>query len=397
MRILIIHTKYMEMGGEDSVVDSEMQLLKDNGHTVKLLFFNNKNHTWINFFLLPFNPFSYVKVKKEVRKFRPDVVHIHNLHFTASQSIIWAISSMHVPIVRTLHNYRMLCPSGTLYHNGKIYLKSLHTTFPWRAIFDKVYRHSLPLTFWLSVSIWLHKYLGTFKKVNRYITINENSRSIFLDSDLHLASEQIITKPNFINPHIVKEVYPRQDHFLYIGRLSPEKGIDVLIKAFSTNGLALRIIGDGPMRDAILKLQAINPLVTWLGFQDKERIDAELQQCTALIVPSVCLEGMPLTIVEGFAAGTAVIASNLGAMATIVTDKSDGLLFAPNDAVSLNNRLHQWLHLSPTEKHEYGARAVCAYKSKYTPQTNLRALLSIYGAAIEDYKTDHAISYVPSS
>ena len=219
-------------------------------------------------------------------------------------------------MVKTLHNYRFLCPSGTLFHNNELYLKSLGTSFPWEAVKEKVYRNSLALTLWLAFTIWLHKRIGTFTKINRYITLNEKSRCIFLSSDLGLTETQIITKPNFIPRNATASLPTRGNHFLYIGRLSPEKGIAVLLKAFADNGLPLTIIGDGPMRDEVIRHQQQNPLIRWLGFQNKDVIQHELQLCNALIVPSVCLEGMPLTIVEGFATATPAIASKLGGMET---------------------------------------------------------------------------------
>ena len=134
MRVLFIHTKYKERGGEDSVVENEMLLLKENGHEVKVLYFNNSKYSLLSLLLLPFNIFSYLKVSREINHFKPDVVHLHNLHFAASPSVIWAVSRKHIPMVKTLHNHRLLCPSGTLFHNNKVYLKSLSQSFPWNAV-----------------------------------------------------------------------------------------------------------------------------------------------------------------------------------------------------------------------------------------------------------------------
>lgn len=382
MKILFIHTSYKEHGGEDSVVESEMRLLQANGHTVEILNFDNSKHSLISLLLLPFNPFSYYKTIHKIQKCKPHVVHIHNLHFAASLSVICAANHEKIPIVKTLHNFRFLCPSATLFHNKEIYLKSLSTSFPWDAVKRKVYRNSALLTFWLAFSMWLHKRWGTFKKVNRYIALNEKARSIFLSSDLQLKKSQIIMKPNFMNANTVNTATVRDAHFLYIGRLSCEKGIEVLLKAFTGNGLPLTIIGDGPMRDEVIKAQQSNLLIKWMGFQGKEVIDAELRQCAALIVPSVCFEGMPLTIVEAFAASTPVITSRLGAMETIVTHNSTGLLFQPNNDVSLNRQLHRWLTFSEAKKNKISEHALHTYESKYTPKRNLAALLNVYSEAM---------------
>ena len=382
MKVLFIHTKYKERGGEDSVVESEMRLLQANGHKVELLSFDNSRHSLVSLLLLPFNPFSYIRTIRKIQQFQPHVVHIHNLHFAASFSVIRAVCHKKIPVVKTLHNHRLLCPSGTLFHNNEIYLKSLYAAFPWDAIKQKVYRNSALLTFWLAFATWLHKRWGTFRKINRYIVLNDKSRSLFLSSDLKLKKNQVIMKPNFITANTADAVATRGDHYLYIGRLSCEKGIDVLLKAFASNGLALTIIGDGPLRDEVIMAQQSNPLIKWLGFQGKEVIDAELQYCSALIVPSVCYEGMPLTIIEGFAAGTPVITSRLGAMQTIVTHNNDGLLFQPNSAMSLNRQLQRWQAFSEARKNEFSGHAVHTYQNKYTPKKNLSSILSVYREAM---------------
>lgn len=199
-------------------------------------------------------------------------------------------------------------------------------------------------------------------------------------------------KPNFIQPRTTEPTASaRSNHYLYIGRLSAEKGIDVLLKAFAGNGLPLTIIGDGPLRDDVLVAKAANPFITWMGYQGKEVIDEQLHQCNALIMPSVCYEGMPLTIVEAFAAGTPVITSKLGAMQTIVTHNVNGLLFTPNNADSLNKQLQRWQNLGETKKHEFSVHALHTYKSKYTPQKNLSSLLSIYNEAMAKDKTMYVV------
>ncbi len=383
MRVLFIHTKYKEHGGEDSVVKNEIQLLQQNGYEVKALYFNNSRHTFLKLLFMPFNPFSYVKTIREINRFKPDVVHIHNMHFAASYSVIRAVSQTKTPMVKTLHNYRFLCPSGTLFFNNDLYLKSLSQPFPWSAVKDKVFRNSAILTFWLAFSTWLHKKWGTFQKVDRYIVLNEQSRSLFLSSNLNFKKNQLVMKPNFIQSGTTDSTaLARGNYYLYIGRLSAEKGIDVLLKAFAGNGLPLTIVGDGPLRDEVLVAKAANPLIKWMGYQGKEVIDEQLRQCNALIVPSVCYEGMPLTIVEAFAVGTPVITSRLGAMQTIVTHNVNGLLFTPNNSESLNKQLQRWLNLDETKKHEFSVNAMNTYKSKYTPQKNLSSLLSIYNEAM---------------
>src|SRR3990170_1599351 len=163
MKVLVIHTRYKMKGGEDSVVFNEMELLRSNGVNVELLQFTNATGTVLKFVQLPFNFDSYRKTRKKVKEFRPDIVHIHNLHFGGSASIISALKKEKVPFVSTLHNYRLLCPSATLFKNGKIFLNSVKSNFPWGAVFDGVYQNSRFLTLWLGISMFLHQAAGTWK------------------------------------------------------------------------------------------------------------------------------------------------------------------------------------------------------------------------------------------
>ena len=132
MKILLIHTLYKEKGGEDVVVENERRLLKQNGYEVEVLYFTNAGNTAFNLLMLPFNVAAYRKVSRKMAAFQPDLVHLHNLHFAASPSVIWAVKRKKIPVVKTLHNYRLLCPSGTLFHNNNLYYNSLYTSFPGR-------------------------------------------------------------------------------------------------------------------------------------------------------------------------------------------------------------------------------------------------------------------------
>ena len=246
--------------------------------------------------------------------------------------------------------------------------------------------------------MWLHRKMGTFRRVNQYLVLNEKSRDIFLASRLRLGTKQVVVKPNYVTDEDWQQQTIRKNrrrHFLFIGRLSPEKGIDVLITAFTNNGLPLTIIGDGPMRDKVKDLQEKNPLVRWMGYQPKEMINKELKQCTALIVPSVCLEGMPLTLVEAFALSTPAIASRLGGMASIVSHNSNGLLFTPNDASNLNEQLYHWVALTEDNKHGFGVAARQTYERRYTPEINFQMLDTIYRDIIMGRRESTLVNNIP--
>ncbi|GHV57501.1 hypothetical protein FACS1894182_06490 [Bacteroidia bacterium] len=200
MKILQIHTIYRFRGGEDSVVASEKKLLQENGHEVYSLLFENPSHpakALILFFISIFNPVSYFRVLKTLKAFQPDVIHIHNWHFAASPAIFIVAHKMKIPVVHTLHNYRLLCPSGFLFNEGKLFLDSLQQNFPWSAVKHKVYRNSYLQTFWLAFVVWFHKQIGTWRHVDKYIALTAFSKELYLHSSSGIQAEQIVVKPNF--------------------------------------------------------------------------------------------------------------------------------------------------------------------------------------------------------
>lgn len=247
MKILLIHTYYKFKGGEDSVVANEIELLRSQGVEVELLSFNNDHHSLLKLLLLPFNFSTYFKVKEKIISFKPDVVHLHNLHFAGTAAIVYAVSQFKLPLVYTLHNYRLLCPSGTLFHHNKIYMDAVHHDFPWNAVREKVYRNSHVLTFWVAFSMFLHQKLVTWNAVSKFIVLGEHSRQLFVQSKMVAHADRLLVKPNFCYALPVTNVEIERDYYLFVGRLSEEKGILTLLKAFAENGLPLKVVGSGPL------------------------------------------------------------------------------------------------------------------------------------------------------
>lgn len=381
MKILILHCSYKYRGGEDTVVEEEMRLLTSAGHEVQLLLFSNTRHILLKLLQLPFNLSSYVRTKKIIKSFRPDIVHIHNLHFAATASVIYAISRCKVPFVHTLHNYRLLCPSGTLFFGNNIFLDSLHQTFPWTAIKKGVYRNSKALTFWLSFSMKLHQWLGTWRLCNKYIVLTDFAQNLLLQADLNLNKQQVVIKPNFCSaPQLNNSARGR--YFLYVGRLTTEKGLDLLMNVFSKSGQEIKIAGDGPLKNKIISFSKRFSNIKFLGSLDKQAVFKELTSCSALIFPSTWFEGMPLIIIEAFATGTPVIASKLGAMNSMIVDGYNGFHFTAASSEDLSNKVNKWVGQNEEQKLAIRKNALESYKRLYSPETNVRQLVAIYNSAI---------------
>jgi glycosyltransferase involved in cell wall biosynthesis len=383
---LIVHCSYKYRGGEDTVVDEEMSLLKKAGIQVELLEFQNDKNTLLKLAQMPFNFASYQRTCKTVKQFRPDIVHIHNLHFAGSASVLYALKHKQVPFVITLHNYRMLCPSAILFNGGQLYLKSIEQRFPWDAVKKGIYKNSKLLTFWVSLSTKLHQRLGTWNLSSRYIVLTKHAQQVFLNSGLKLGKNKLIVKPNFCSSTTVVKA-DRSDQFLYAGRLTEEKGILLLLEVFSSSPYRLKIAGDGPLRQEVQEYSRQYENIEFLGLVKKEDLPAMLAGCTALVFPSIWYEGMPLTIIEAFASGTPVIASKLGAMESMIEDGYNGLHFEAGNKNDLKEKLALWQNMELLHKTTYYQNARLTYEHNYTPEENLEQLLSVYQSVIDEKNT----------
>ncbi len=382
MKVLLIHCAYKFRGGEDTVVVEEKKLLEAAGVEVELLQFSNDEGTLLNVVQLPFNLPSYKQTLKKIKAFSPDVVHVHNLHFAASPSVLYAIRRTGTPVVCTLHNYRLICPSALLFHKGEAFLFSINSPFPWKAVKEGVYKNSKLLTFWMALSMQVHHWAKTWRHCNRFIVLTHYAKDIFMRSRLGLREEQVVVKPNFTSLPFLPKV-ERGDHFFYAGRLSEEKGIRLMLDLFATLPFTIKFAGDGPLKDEVIKACDAHSNMEYLGTLKKEALLNELAAASALLFPSIWFEGMPLTIIEAFACSTPVIASRLGAMDDMITPHHNGLHFEAGNTQSMQKAIEEWQALSPMEKGGYQRNARTAYEELYTPQKNAEQLLGIYQSVIK--------------
>jgi len=378
LKVLLVHTYYQIKGGEDSVFTQETELLKTE-HTVRALSFQNKTG-WkgaLQFIFSIYNIYAGFKLRRAIKEFAPDVIHFHNLHFAIGPIAILIAKRHNIPVVLTLHNYRLLCPSAILQYNGSLFTDSLRSAFPWTAINLKVYRNSKFQTFWLAFVIFFHKKLGTWKKVDRYIALTEFSKDLFAKSSFELSDNQICTKPNFVESsnNIKKQ---REGHFLFVGRLMEEKGIDILLNAFKNSQYKLQIAGSGPLLTEVLQFCKSNNNVTFLGNLSKSEVLDAMSRCTALIFPSTWFEGMPMTILESFSLGTPIIASKIGAMETMIIDGYNGIHFETGSSQALLSAVIRWNSVTTLEQSDYRKNATESYMQNYTPSANLIQLNKIY-------------------
>lgn len=377
-RVLIVHNAYQQRGGEDSVVEAEVALLRQRGHEVELLLRHNDDVTAMSRLDVALQTMwsrqTSAQIRERIAAFHPDVIHVHNSLPLVSPSVFWAANGAGIPTVMTLHNFRLLCPQATLLRDGRV-CEDCVGHLPLAAVRHRCYRGSLAQTGAVAMMLVLHRTLGTYRnKVSRFIALNEFCRSKFVAGGL--PAERIAVKPNFVE-WVPEPQWVSRSGGLYVGRMSEEKGVTVLMEAMAAYPAhQLQVIGSGPFEARMRQVAG----AAYKGPQPLAQILASLSGASYLVLPSVCYEGFPRTLVEAFACGVPVIASRHGSLAELVDDGRTGLLFEPGNAQDLVARL-QWADSHPEEMRAMGMAARREYEARYTPDCNYAQLLAIYEQA----------------
>jgi glycosyltransferase involved in cell wall biosynthesis len=391
MKILVAHNAYQHRGGEDAVVEAEIALLREHGHEVELYRRHNdelKRMPRVSAAITTvWSQRSAGEVDGAIASFQPDVIHCHNTFPLISASLYWAASRRKVPVVQTLHNFRLLCPQAIFLRGGRI-CEDCIGKLPWRSVTRKCYRDSAAQSAVVTTMLAAHRALGTYRNhVTRYIALNAFARDKYVQGGLPAALFRI--KPNFV-PSAAAPEWRHRAGGLYVGRLSSEKGLDVLAQAMAAPGLpAVEVIGTGPLE--ALARAAFGE--RYLGYRPLDDIMARMRGAQFLVVPSICYENAPRTIVEAFACGLPVIASRLGALVDIVREGINGLLFNPADPADLAAKI-AWAQTHPEEMLRMGRAARAEYEACYTPERNYKMLIDIYDDAIETVQRERHAAHV---
>ncbi|WP_262511950.1 glycosyltransferase family 4 protein [Marinilabilia rubra] len=384
MRVLFVHNRYKQAGGEDSVVKMESQMLKRNGHDVELLEFDN---TEIKSFLSKIKTFFSViyskSSKKGIRRTLEnsdfDLIHVHNFFPLISPSIYDLANEYDLPVVQTLHNYRIICPGALLMKNSKVCEKCITGNYM-HSVLYRCYRKSFFGSLSLAMMDYVNRKRNTWNtKIDKVICLTEFAKSKFIEGGI---SEDLITvKPNFIEYRGDNLESTRENLGLFVGRLSHEKGIAKLIQMHDYLDGKVLIVGDGPL---INKLKGLDKFIVY-GKQNSEQVNQLMKKASFLIFPSIWYEGLPMTIIEAFSNRLPVVASKLGAMKEIIKHEATGLLFNLidlQDGIDNINRAFNNFALM----RDYGNAAYCQYLNQYTDKVNLKQMLEIYKEVLEKRK-----------
>lgn len=329
------------------------------------------------------------------------MLHIHNTFPLASPAIIHAAKVEKTSVVLTLHNYRLICPGALLMRSGQLCEECIGRTIPWPGVMHKCWRGSRTHTAVAATMLATQRFLKTWsEQVDLYIALSEFSRKKFIQG--RIPDDKIVVKPNFVNDSTLSEAtgvttHGLQNTFLpsenipyalFVGRLSPEKGIQTLLQAWRTlPETELIVAGDGPLLGETQRfIDRYNMKdILFLGRQSHVEVYRFMSRARFLVFPSEWYEGFPMTIAEAFASSLPVIASRLGAMAEIVEDGRTGLLFEPGNAQDLANKVG-WAWAHPEEMAKMGNEARLEYEAKYTAQRNYEMLMEIYELAIANHR-----------
>lgn len=367
------------------VAEAERELLKNYGNEVDLLEVDNagivgfagKTKTALEAI---YSPEAKRSMAERISSFHPDVVHVHNFFPLLSPSIYWACREAGVPVVQTLHNYRLICPNGLLLCSGRPCEDCVGRRFAWPGILYACYRGSRLGTASVAMMVSVHRWLGTWSdRVDIFIALSEFAKRKLAEGGL--PREKITVKSNFVTD--LGNTHDGRGGFaLFVGRLSQEKGVELLLSAWKALKveIPLKVVGDGPLANEVIEM-AKGCRAECLGRLSGEQVHQLMSHASFLIHPSFCYENSPLVILESFAVGLPVIVAGHGSIASLVDHDRTGLHFRPGDTEDLVAKV-EWAAGHSEEMAMMGREARAEYLAKYTPERNYEMLMQIYSRVV---------------
>lgn len=393
MRLLLCHNYYQQAGGEDACFADEGALLEQHGHTVFRYEKNNDDIKGVQAVATAahaiWNYQTYRDIRRLIRKHQIDLVHCTNTFPVISPSVYYACNRERVPVVQSLHNYRLACANAYLLRDGRVCEDCLGRTFGISAVRHGCYRESRLASLAVVALQTVHSLAATWQnRVDQFIALTDFGRDLFVRHGL--AKDRLFVKPNFVDP-IPEPGSGAGNYALFVGRLSPEKGIDLLLEAWrdERTRLPLRIVGDGPMIDAVTSAAESNRLIQVMGKLSPSDVRAQMQGARFLVVPSLWYEGLPRTIVESLAVGTPVVASHLGPLADLVRPEGGGVPFQTGKVDALVNAVNR-LAASHEVSSALRTLARAEFELKYTADVNYKLLMEVYAKAHQVSVKRHA-------
>ncbi len=386
MKILMLHNRYLIPGGEDQCSVAEAALLRDHGHEVELLEEDNRRVEQLGHAQTAFRTVwsweSYRRIDELLRSGNFDILHVQNFFPLWSPSVYYAASRNHVPVVQTLHNYRLMCANALLFRDQHLCQECLGRFMPWHGVVHACYRNSRAASAVVASMVGAHKLAGTWRKrVATYIAVSEFAREIYIAGGL--PAEKIAVKSNFIHPS-PEPGAGGGGYALYVGRLNVEKGVATMLEAWKSarEAIPLKIVGEGPLADLVITTARECSRIEYLGAKLLPEVLDLMRSAEFLVFPSEWYETMGRTIMEAFAVGTPVVAARIGPPATMVIPGETGFHFTPGSVAELRERA-EWCSRNLDQLRAMRGKARQAFDACYTGAANAAMLLAIYRRAQE--------------
>lgn len=383
LRVFQVHNRYRQAGGEDTVVAREAALLRSAGHNVAEYRTSNPDRVvaaGLTLLAAPWNPGAARRLRLVAEEHRPDVIHIHNTWWALSPASVRVLAKLDVPIVMTLHNYRLLCVNAMLFRDGKP-CEDCVASHPWHGVKHACYQDSWAASVISAATIDLHRRMRTWDMVDALLPLTEFARSRFLAGGF--PPDKLRVKPNFVVDPGPRHSNPSESKMVVVvGRVSAEKGIQTLVEAWrraAPTGLELVVIGDGPLRQEL----EINPplSVRFLGSVSSAEVADYMLRARALVFPSVIYEGQPMVLLEGLAAGLPLVVSSIGGIPETVHDDQAAVFAEAGDADSWATALSRLGDDDWVDQAGRVARGV--FEARYTPEQVLGELIDVYEQTIK--------------
>ena len=390
MRILLGHNYYQQRGGEDFSYESNVRNLKSHGHEVRQYTLHSdavKRMTQIAIGRkMLWNRDAYREVTELITVFKPDVAHFTNLFPLMSPSVLSACKKKQVPIVQDLRNYRHMCPNAFLLRDGRPCEKCIDKKFAWPGIVHKCYRESAVASAVLASTSAAHRvFTSSRDAVDAFVTPTEFAKAKHVQSGFN--ADRIFVKPNFVDP--IPDVGDGSGQYaVFVGRLSKEKGISTLLAAWDQvpSDLELHIVGEGELRDEIARRAQNDNRIKLLGWLPNDQVFDVVGRAMFTVMPSVWYETFGRTIVESFAAGVPVVASDLGCMKELISHDRNGLLYPAGDSTQLAacvNRMEEDSEMRIRMR----KAARSEFLTSYTAATNYERIMEVYRHAMQPKST----------